>query len=861
MAKTLETYRTQKRVQRFSTNMSPFANGMYLTKQQVPEGYVKMLVNYDIDDTGSCIRPRNGREQHQKLTYVSQSLGPATLTDYIYSYSPDYSVVEDIKDVVLSLGFYNALEEVLPLKDDEKQDEPYYVAHLTHTVDNTVYDEEGNIIQSADPTIIPYNTAWGLYCDKGETEFNKVDMSTIGYLTARTIKNGYAFNKPFAKNVGRPVYTILNNEIIAFTGSPIAYTEVPSNPNMSGYTALDTPVLSKLKLGRKTNGTYDITRDVLTPKQINAAEAETKGFNLLHEEPYVFDDVQGGSLSIIGTMLYKSQSDPLPVLTPAVGTNITWRVYYQYPTTAEKIQYKFEYMSHATPDAQWQTLTNWTELGNVGTPLWIDFTPVDVVFSVRITIRLGTDDTTSYTLTRGYDTKDTILRRLQYRKFDLSKAKGLVSWQGCVGAYGVPGAKETVFFSDIEDPSYFPFPDNYIMFDNEVLAVHNYLDYLLVITMDSLWLVTPGTSIMNSTQKRILTNIYIPEIDAINLVIIKDQVFFKTDTDFYVLKPNVYTGDSTNLKNYINSLAVANFTQDFEKETLELLNRVYRNLWYSKSKLLNRIVRFDSFDVLDTRSITKNEDVHYIYTIEPYIEEESFGKLDLHLVYKSTNRSWRMYLKGKGDDTVNHAPLLYRNKQSGEFYEFFPCEDGNNSKLLIAKMSSEILNDDLPGEDWYLTPFYNNYSYIDTGDVALDDTVLKRFRELQINLVNIEKTEVGFYTDFFVDGEEKIHSARYQVQQITDPDDPDYGVIYVVPMMGETLTTGFVIPSETILGNVDAEDLWKIDLSAFPELNTVTIRLELLGKGRRGAVRLLNTSLKKYEIANWVWVYRMMNVR
>ena len=66
---------------------------MYLTNQIIPEGYAKIIANYDIDDTGSCIRPRRGREQIQVLDYDSEALGPASLTDYVYAYKEDESEV------------------------------------------------------------------------------------------------------------------------------------------------------------------------------------------------------------------------------------------------------------------------------------------------------------------------------------------------------------------------------------------------------------------------------------------------------------------------------------------------------------------------------------------------------------------------------------------------------------------------------------------------------------------------------------------------------------------------------------------------------------------------------------------------
>lgn len=863
MAKTLRTYRSTDRSPRFSTNLDPFSKGMYLTKQTVPEGYVKALVNYDIDDTGSCLRPRPGRAIQQTFDYVSRTLGPTSLTDYIYAYNNERTEVEDIKDVVMSLGIYDALSTLIPNINvgSDHQGGPHYVSHLTHTIDNNIYDDDGNLLEERPTEVKTHAAAWGLYCNKGEENFNKVGVSSVGYLTARTLKNSYAFNKPFLKDVGRPVYTVLNNELIAFTGTPIKYTEVVSNANMSGVASFSAPALTKLQLVHNQTGTYDLIRKVLEPKKLNTTEAAATGYNILSEEPYVFTDVAGGSLAILGIIPYASQTSTLPIFVPSVGETIALRVYYQHPNNSTPLKYKVEYLNTTVSDSNWQTLKDWTEFGNAGTPLWHEFTPLDTRFLVRVTIREGDNTITEYATTEPYDTTSSKRKNLQNRFFDLSKAKGLISWQGCVGAYGIVNAKDTIFFSDVEDPSYFPFPNNTISFDNEILAVHNYLDFLLVVTADSVWLVAPGASIRNAVQKRILSNIHIPEIDAINLVVLKDQIFFKTDSQFYVLKPNRYTGDSTNLKNYTNSLAIANLTTNFTEEVLNLINKVYRNIWFDKSKELNNAVRFDSFDVLDTKSTTFNEEVHYVYTLVPKIGEEDFGKLDLHLVYNSMTRSWRLYFKAVGGEDVYYTPVVYRNKQSGAFYDFFPHSLESSSRLSIVKLTDDTLDDNFSYEDWNLTEKYNNFNYLDTGDVTLDDTVLKRFRELQINLVNIEKTEIGFYTDFFVDGNEKIHSARYEVQHITDPDDPDYGVVFVVPLLGEELSTGYVVPSETIVGNVDDEDKWKIDLSAFPELNTTTVRLTLLGKGRRGALQLLNTSLKKFEIANWVWVYRVMNVR
>ena len=51
----------------------------------------------------------------------------------------------------------------------------------------------------------------------------------IGSLAARTLTNAYAFDKPFLMKVGRPISTVLNNELIAFAGPKLEYHQYISN--------------------------------------------------------------------------------------------------------------------------------------------------------------------------------------------------------------------------------------------------------------------------------------------------------------------------------------------------------------------------------------------------------------------------------------------------------------------------------------------------------------------------------------------------------------------------------------------------------------------------------------------------------
>lgn len=864
MATTQEYYRLGGRLSRYTTKLNSFANGMYLTNQTIPEGYTKIMVNYDIDDTGSCIRPRRGREQIQNLKYDSEVLGAVSLTDYVYAYNEDNTEVEDVKDLVMSYGVYTKLQDLVNA-DNYTYNKPVYVSYMTKSIDTNVYylDEEGSYQVQQEGTTYSSDIKdfWALSYNKDTERFDKVENTDIGYVTARTIKNAYAFDKPFIGDVGRPIGTILNNELIAFSGGQLTFKDFPSNPERNELVNFNHPNLTKLMVSNTSDGTH-IKRKTLTARTLNPLEASGGGYNILSVTPYTFEDELGGALSILGMLMYDANDNTIPVFTAKLGQPVSIRTYYQYATAEETIKYKIETLDMTVSDSSWEVLEDFKKSFKAGSPFYYSLVPKTNIFLVRVTLRVGDDTTTEYPSFIQINCGDSSYDGLQNKIFDLSSCKGMISWMGCVGVYGVDDAPDTIFFSDVEDPSYFPFPNNILAFDNEILAVHNYLDHLIVVTVDSVWLVTAGATIQTSVQKRILANLHIPEIDAVNLVVLKDQIFFKTDTQFYVLKPNQYTSDATDLKNYVNSTVIANFTKNFQEETVKLLNKVYPHVWQDLTKQAKRQVRFKDFNVYDTRSIVRDEEVHYIYTIKPILDWDEFEYSDLinlHLVYNTLSRSWRLYFVAIGDDQVNYAPVLYRNKQSGAYYEFFPHanEDGT-SELVVTKQTYEQVTDNIETDGWSLTTRYNNFPYIDTGTISLDDTFTKRFRECQISLMNMEKTMIKFYADFILDGQERVHATRYETQHITDINDPDYGKIFVTPIECENVS---LVGMTTLANNTTEADFWALDLSKFPDLNVTTVRFQLQGRGRRGALQLLNTSLQRYELSDINWVYRNMSAR
>lgn len=937
MAATQESYRLQGRNPRYTTRLNSFANGMYLTNQTVPEGYAKYMLNYDIDDTGSHIKPKRGRRKVQDVEYEQLGLAGASLSDYIYCYDESKENVITTEDLVLSFGRFIRLNDYL---QEDAVLPMYFAGKASKTTNTTSYamveNEQGDlvreVIEEGTITTVDLNEFWALRYDGNTEIFVPITNINIDSIAAHSIIHAYAFDKRFKDAVGRPIYAVLENEIYTLTGGPTSVTLYPNNPEYNEAIGQTPSTLSKLILSKKDESDdYSIEYKAITAKQVNPAEAYASGFNLLlasEGEMYKFKNRATGTPTVLGIIWYTDKTNYTPEFYPTIGETLQVGVWYTY-TNNTKVQFKIETRNgdavYTTADS-WKTVQDWTSdyTPSIDNAAFFEVVPEYENTLIRVQIRTGSEEDTASSITRNIYAlnQDNVVVDATITP-EIGTAKGMISWQGCLGLYGFSNARNMLIFSAVEEPDYFPFPTNCLVFDNEILAVHNYLDNLIVVTVDSIFLVTMGSSIPTSIKKRILSNIHVPELDAVNLVVLKDQIFFKTDTQFYVLKPNQYTSDATDLKNYVNSIALANYLDNFTEETIRLLNKDFITVCQKYTKELKQDVKFLDFDVHDTWSIVRDGEVHYIYNLTPklgyvidrlfkqgdvtlvrdilagkvevtpeylmlydlnrdgYIREDDLititdmadtgkhvtlnriikenEKLNLHFVYNTITRAWRLYFTSIGTEETSFIPVLYRNKQSGVFYEFFPHDFGKDSTISIVEQTYDVVDDNIVDVDgWNLITDYNNYPYIETGTIVADDLFTKRFREVQLNLINLEKTKIRFYTNFVLDGQDRVDATKYLVEHITDINDPDYGRVWVTPME----STNLDLVGLTTLANTTLDtDFWEVDLSHFPDLTVLSVRFELQGRGRRGNLQLLNTSLKRYELSDVNWVYRMMNAR
>lgn len=1004
MATAAKNYRKTGRLPRATTKLSTFMNGMFYTEQIVPDGYAKTLINYDIDYTGNCLKPKMGRIQYDEIK-----------NDYNIPLCLDhqYNNVNVFSELFDEDGDFDAITSYY--RDQYTNHECKRIVSTTHY--NLTYPEakgHTSLWLNADtgaglsiklqPNINDFMNSFktiysGIKRTSSLTDPQPIidyDITPTGDNKELHLKPAYLYTDESTGEQYSSVRTILlNNTLYTYdkAGENIRYgthTTIIDMDNNERVVAeyYNTDYIMSYKIRQhyfydsSLDDSYKLVHDIL-PTYVTVPDplyACTSGFNMLLDNPYDFNNVNASTYSCLGGILKNVNTNEI-TLSPNLGDTVVLNLYYRFnPTGTAPV--KVEYGSNIdglTGNITWKTISSST-LYPSDEPYRSYFTANDSEFILRVTINEGTAQESVWT-SGAYNTTNNALKNVKFENIDILDAKQFKTWYNYVLAYDIPGFNTAIYASAPNDPGYFPFPDNVMDFGKEIYAVHNYLNMLLVITSDSIELVTIGDSFINSTYKTIMSNITINKLDALNATVLNDQFCIKIADQFYIFKPNSYTSDATDIKHYLISAPIAKLltsesTHLNTKELTKILNEYLKTaiikksqgqLYTSETGIVGTEVPFNGLNNISNvfvnhiTSYTYKDDLHYVYNLrldckafgqspvdvtkqsnnrynldnynlytkDPEILDYQLdvtnlidhstiekatisvgdpGYIQLHLVYDITNRTWRMYILPL--ENVQNPIIYVAGDMINTFYEsgtfkyssdYFPYKNNfirpNNNdylecfnmrvpkdteagindqeiRFVITKLSydSNTYNPELitipdeinPKVDLALSPdkiideHYDIYTYLDTGNISLDDSFMKRFRELQLNLTNYELTKIPFHVNFKLDGQERIDDTNFRIQHITDVNDPDYGLIYITPVEVENLNLYSVT---TFADDIEESDCWCLDLSKFPDNERVTLRFGLLGKGRRASVQILNDSLKKYEIADFNWVYRVMNGR
>jgi len=889
------SYRLRQRNQRTLTQPCTYSLGMFYTDFVVPDKYAKVLVNYDINDSSGALATRPGKTNETVLLkdifrintgLTSSEYGEPHLTDFLYASKADNfdlteaPKIEGLYDTVLSFGKPMKMKDAIPehmLSNNIKDRDVIAAAYSNTTIQNGVTKQiKGNHCWGAVQT---NKDGWDLFTEAYAYSYNTpatLYNNVLGAITARRYKNASVFDCNINEDIIKPIYTTLNSEIYAFSIPALNYNNIEGTETItpSGVNKFE---LSKIYIDQYnpeegTHQHYNIRRRKITPQVLNVLSAATTGFNLLLDDPYTFKN-QIGSTDVQGIILYDSNNTNAKIVgSPNLGQSVFARAFVYY-TTGTDYEIRWEYSTDAK---DWRALSDgFDHIGTVNedTVIGCTFNVTDSYFYLRVTYReYGEQATERVMATPAFMTDDRLSKKTELKNWDLSTAKGMFTWKQLIGLYGVKEAENTIFFSDTENPAYFP-SYAFQYFDGDIIKVIPMNETLIVWTTDGCYAMTGGPLYEDMQTVQVLTNIHLTPLDADLCTVLKDQMFFQLDHAFYVLKPNANTSDSTDLKNYLNSIAIADLLNNFKPRIIDILNDVYKPIIAREHKPMHNIGKhgIQDFNITGVYSQIINSMLYYTCKIHPIFKyEQILNDLFIHLIYDPTTRSWRIHTEGIMDGGIQYAnPLRHKDKNTNITYTFSPfLFQRNNSTvagIAVNKFDKDHISDnctlniqDESGKYIKTDIKADNFQFLDTGHPAIDDRPVKRFRELQIVIQNKNLDTIRFFSEFLIDGHKTVDTEHYDVKHITDPSDPAYGQIYVAPYMTENLE----LYGDTHLKNrLEPDDGWQLDLSQFPNLESITVRFELFGKGRHARYKLTCADLKRYEISSIVWVTRTMNAR
>jgi hypothetical protein len=433
----------------------------------------------------------------------------------------------------------------------------------------------------------------------------------------------------------------------------------------------------------------------------------------------------------------------------------------------------------------------------------------------------------------------------QQVNYDLHKCSGMTYWQNRLVCYGFKEDATMLLMSDVNDPTYFPYPNSADIYDEPIVYVVPFLTKLLVFTSTRLYQVSLSSDGTSFYKTEIQRNLLIKDWDIHLTKVIKNMLFFKSGNYFYMIVPK-----TTSTTGELSLAPISRNMQPYFDDFLVNATNTLREA-YGFTGTLTLVHYFNYLDY---------EDVHNVYSFKT-----NTGKfINLGILYNTVTRSWRLYVY---ESQSVRVPYTQDATQKGIMMELF----NNSGKLAIQFFGYDtqnfidqyINNTTLKVTDSVL----KNYQYIDTGYRNHDSEIKKRYRELQFNINNIDLQKLSFYTGFIIDGEERREYNKYNVVHITDVNSPDYGTL----VLERSLLNPSVTPSNTLLAEstelptglheYNDYDHWLLDESIFPIVPLWKIRVPVSGKGYAPRIKLISCNECKFELLNFAWVYRTMNSR
>lgn len=540
------------------------------------------------------------------------------------------------------------------------------------------------------------------------------------------------------------------------------------------------------------------------------------------------------------------------------------------PTETEESWIRVRWQMKTGTSATWTDisntqlkLTNYNSAHGSLTPFMVKTNIPDTAVFVRLTISDPADTVNGEeyimsTNTIGITAVDEALPstlNLYPEKYELHTCKGLIEWEQRLVLWGVKDAYNMLFVSDVNNPGYFPFPNNVDIFPDPIVSVHAYGDELLVVTTTSLYRLTWNTDGTGWMHNLIQKNLHITDEDVPFSTVIKNMFFFKSNNYYYMLVPKASSsgvkGDTTIAP---ISKPIENLLDNFHEIVYNLIKDMVDtpDLNDFTDYLVNYYTYVDNTKVV----------VNYVYDLA-YNPEGADSVTDskylyVQLLYDTDARVWTMRAFENAHMLhVSHNDTL----QQSHFIDITPVKDSVIlPKLGIQYYTLQDVQDKTvqyvqDGSPVYSTRLIKNYQYTDTGNREINTELKKRFREFQFKIKNTSLTNLRLYNGFYIDG-----SPRQELQDYVPRVVLDNALGENIIIVDRYMDAGELQPT-TLARTSTSYPCWTLNQSAFPGRTLWKVRVPITGKGYSPRAVLISKNEAQFELLGHSWVYRTMNAR
>ena len=872
----LGNFKYYERQRRQATIDTDFSKGMYYSSGPIEEGYVKTLINYDIASNKSSLVSRPGLRTSElilsKSKYTTSDPDP-TLTGFFADNTEIYDAKDCIeggveyRQIILGNAATNKIW-VMTVDKTAKTTEEIYPKSVLDIEDET---DRNEVYTKSIAAIRQYEMNTSSYI--AEPAFNEFTMDFSDSEDDSTASASCEFN-------GVPLYKV--HDIIMESGTK-HYNIVGTFGFNNNYYFLDGNSEGSILYRTVFDAEHSkYVFEQVDLKTLTASEAVSYGYNMLDSNPYVFEDHIGGSstIQLLGILPYdaSAENNGNLMMTPKKNQDIWFRCNYDIPTANDMYMIVWD----------WKELSadEWINIDTVLLAVSDNNPPVlEVPFkapseNVMVRVQAYKYDTANNTffedveraMTVGFDfTLDEhgTVNNLSQENYNLAHCSGMYYWKNRLVLFGLSDDPTILFISDLNEPAYFPYPNNITVFDQPVVSVIELMDNLMVFTTDKIYQVSLSEDGNSWITTIVQSNLRIDPSDRHLILTVRNMLFFKSGDHYYMVVPKS-TSTTGELVLAPISTPIIELFNGFSANFSTFMHDLYSFKYY--------------YNLIDYYNFLDYEDVHNVYVFRMYdedMDEEKYGYFHFDLIYNTVDRTWKIYCYQTAHKIF---PYQFDAARSGvfAFTDVYESPDGMSSTYArdVQLLRFDVHNSKdfyIPAMDVYWVVedsletlrslalsnssdyYFKNYQLLDTGYRNDQYHTNKRYRELQFQINNIDCVKLDFGLDFLLDGDKRKTFIVYDTQQVVDTTNANYGMVYIepVPIMNIPEDEYNLIPDDIAF----RANHWTLDESLFPEVNLWKVRVTVSGKGTAPRIRFASYNETRFEVTSINWVYRMMYMR